>query len=50
MRGEFHRAAVIARADGKIEQALEDGSVARRALQDGFQQIDRFLRQSVAGK
>ena len=41
---------VIARADGKIEQTLEDRSVARRALQDGFQKIDRFLRQTIAGK
>ncbi len=49
-RGEFHGAAVIARTDGKIEQALEDGSVARGALQDGFQEINRFLRQAIAGK
>ena len=49
-RGELRGAAVIARTDGKIEQALEDRGVARRALQDGFQEIDRFLRQAIAGK
>ncbi len=49
-RGEFRRAAIVAGADGKIEQAFQDGRVSRGALQHGFQQIDRFLRQTVTGK
>src|ERR1700722_19238146 len=49
-RGEFRGASVIPRTDGKIQQTLEDRSVAWRTLQNGFQEIDRFLRQPIAGK
>jgi len=48
--GEFRGAPVIARANGKVEEAFQDWGMAWCAHQYGFEQVAGFLRQSVAGK
>ena len=50
MRGKLDRAAIVACAHGKIQQAFQDRRVLRGALQHGFEQIDGFLRQPITGK
>ena len=47
---QLHGAVAIARADGQVEEALQNRGVQRCAFQDGFKQVDRFLREAVAGK
>src|SRR4029077_7853318 len=49
-RCEFGGAAVVTGTDGKVKQALKNRSVAWGARQDGFQEINRFLRQAIAGE
>jgi len=46
--GEFHRAAVIAGAHGKIEQAFERRRVLWHAQQHALKQVDGFLREPIA--
>src|SRR5215470_17696950 len=48
--GKFRGAPVIARPEYKIEKLFEGWRMAWRAAQDRFEQANRFLRQTVAGK
>ena len=48
LSGQLSGAALVARAEIKVEQALERGSVPRRALQNVFEKVRGLLRQPVA--
>ena len=48
LRGQLGGATFVARAEMHIEQPFERRSVARRALQNIFEQMRGFLRQAVA--
>jgi hypothetical protein len=47
---QFGGAAIVSRAEYKVEKLFESGSVARRAAQDSFEKSDSFLGEAVAGK
>ena len=48
LRGEFGGAAFVSRAEVKVEQALERRTVARRSLQNIFEEMRGLLREAVA--
>ena len=47
---EFGSAAVVARAEDKVEKLFECGGVSRCAAQNSFEKADSFLSETVAGE
>src|SRR6266576_3654670 len=50
LRSQFGGAAVVAGAENKIEKFFEGGGMTRGAAQNGLEQSDGLLRETVAGK
>ena len=46
----LNRVISISRAHRKVEQSFQYGDVLRGPLQNAFEQVNGFLRQSVTGK
>src|SRR5262249_9070175 len=47
---QFGRTAVVAGTENKIEKFFESGSVSRSAAKNRFEEANRFLCKTVAGK
>ena len=50
LSSELGGSAIVAGAENKIEKFFEGWSVTRSAAQNGFEQADGFLRQTVTGE